>query len=385
MRAAVLQKDSPVTIEVVEQAARFRDLRQEWNALLQASASDCLFLTWEWLYTWWQRLSGKNSLFLLLVRFGEELVAIAPMMIIPRQLTRLLPFQTLEFLGTGSAGSDYLDLIIRRGMEEPVLSALSEHLCGKKLIAKLAQLKKGSSKAAQVALMLKERGWSHAHYITNVCPFVDLSGHTWTSYLGTLGPAHRYNYQRRLRQLRKSFEVRFERAESEREGQQALEVLVALHHRRWRPRGGSDALHTENLIAFHREFTRTALERGWLRLFTLWLGEKPAASLYGFRYGRTFYFYQSGFDPAYAKNSVGLVTMGLSIESALEEGAEEYDLLHGDEEYKFLWARQERHLERLEIFPPCVSGLLYKQAVGFGRAAKRWFGGNYRIPVREHS
>src|SRR5438034_687859 len=218
--SAVLQKASPVTIEVVEQAARFRDLRQEWNALLQASASDCLFLTWEWLYTWWQCLSGKNSLFLLLVRFGEELVAIAPMMIRPRQLTRLLPFQTLEFLGTGSAGSDYLDLIIRRGMEEP----------------------------------------------------------------------------------------------------------VALHHRRWRPRGGSDALHTENLIAFHREFTRTALERGWLRLFTLWLGEKPAASLYGFRYGRTFYFYQSGFDPAYAKNSVGLVTMGLSIESALEEGAEEYDL-----------------------------------------------------------
>jgi len=77
--------------------------------------------------------------------------------------------------------------------------------------------------------------------------------------------------------------------------------------------------------------------------------------------------------------------MGLSIESALEEGAQEYDLLHGDEEYKSLWARQERQLERLEIFPPCVSSLLYKQAVGLGRAAKRWFGGNCRIPVREHS
>src|SRR5206468_9708707 len=142
MSVAVSEKDTPVTIEVVEDVARFRDLRQEWNTLLKTSASDCLFLTWEWLYTWWQRLPEKNSLFLLLVRFGEELVAIAPMMIRPRQLTRLLPFQTLEFLGTGSAGSDYLDLIIRRGMEEPVLSALSEHLCGKKLIAKLAQLKK---------------------------------------------------------------------------------------------------------------------------------------------------------------------------------------------------------------------------------------------------
>jgi len=43
-----------------------------------------------------------------------------------------------------------------------------------------------------------------------------------------------------------------------------------------------------------------------------------------------FYFYQSGFDPTYERSSVGLITMGLSIQAALEEGACEYDLLHGE-------------------------------------------------------
>ena len=76
----------------------------------------------------------------------------------------------------------------------------------------------------------------------------------------------------------------------------------------------------------------------------------PVAALYGFFYQRVFYFYQSGYDPRYRKHSVGLVTMGLAIKSAIEDGAEEYDMLHGDESYKFQWAKDVRELEHLELY-----------------------------------
>ena len=85
------------------------------------------------------------------------------------------------------------------------------------------------------------------------------------------------------------------------------------------------------------------------------LDEKPAASLYGFLYAGIFYFYQSGFDDAYKQASVGLITMGLAIQSAIKEGAEEYDLLHGDESYKSHWCRHSRDLVRLESFPRAFS------------------------------
>jgi hypothetical protein len=88
-------------------------------------------------------------------------------------------------------------------------------------------------------------------------------------------------------------------------------------------------------------------------------------------YGSTFYFYQSGFDPAYSKHSVGLVMMGLAIKSALEEGAAEYDLLHGDEEYKFHWAPDHRELARLEVYPPHARARIYRRAIDFNRAARR--------------
>jgi CelD/BcsL family acetyltransferase involved in cellulose biosynthesis len=122
---------------------------------------------------------------------------------------------------------------------------------------------------------------------------------------------------------------------------------------------------------FHRTFSRLALARGWLRLFVLRVDGEPAAAFYGFRYGPRFSFYQSGFAPAAARDGVGTVCMAFAIQRAIEEGALEYDFLHGDEAYKFHWARQVRTLERLQLFPPRLAGALWKGAVGLDRKARR--------------
>jgi len=65
------------------------------------------------------------------------------------------------------------------------------------------------------------------------------------------------------------------------------------------------------------------------------------------------------------------VMMGLAIKSAIEEGAEEYDLLHGEEEYKFHWTRETRELGRIEAFPPHARAAFYKRCVTFNRAARQ--------------
>jgi CelD/BcsL family acetyltransferase involved in cellulose biosynthesis len=125
------------------------------------------------------------------------------------------------------------------------------------------------------------------------------------------------------------------------------------------------------LVAFHREWTQVALKRGWLRLYLLRLNGKPAASLYGLMYGGTFYFYQSSFDAAYTQSSVGLITMGLAIQSAIEEGAQEYDLLHGSEAYKSHWSHHSRELARLESFPPGGMGRFCHISIELVRAVRR--------------
>ena len=354
-------------IETIDDAADFARLEPEWKAVLGSSPSNCLFLTWEWLHTWWKHLAGERRLHVLVVRSDRSLQAVAPLAIRPRYLSRLRPFAALEFLGTGSIGSDYLDLIVRRGQEAPVLKALADHLAHGTLMLELAQVRKDRSLARSLAEAITRQGWSQFALKTAVCPFIDLSGQSWRSYLTSLGPAHRANLLRRLRNLERRYEVRFEEVATEAERGEALALLVRLHNLRWRNLGGSTAFYLPGLLAFHDEFSALALQRGWLRLFVLRLDGRAVAALYGFRYGRTFYFYQSGFDPAFGSYSVGLVTMGLTIRRAIEEGASEFDLLHGAEAYKFLWAREARELERLEIYPPRASGALHK---GFNEASR---------------
>lgn len=351
-----------MAVQWIDNTAGFDGLRNEWDGLLAQSSADCVFLTWEWLRPWWNHLAGRRQLRIAAVRRRDELVALAPLAIRPASARRLFPFRCVEFLGTGTVGSDYLDLIVRRDAETEALDSLARALGRpgfdlRHRMVEFGQLKSTGSSTADLAGHLQQQGWKWAQSKVNICPFIDLRGHSWTSYLGTLGSEHRYNVQRKIKNLSKKFEVTFEQVEREDQRSAALQLLISLHNKRWASRGGgSDAFHTPGHLAFHEEFTALALSRGWLRLYVLRLDGQPASALYGLRYGSTFSFYQSGFDPQYSRHSVGMVTMGLAIKSAIEEGAGEYDLLHGDEAYKSHWARESRDLVRLNLYPPGVRG-----------------------------
>ena len=359
------------TVERIADVSGFEALRDEWSELLRASDSDCLFLTWEWLFTWWKHQAEDRQLSILTVRSEGRLDALAPFCLRPASLSGRRPLQALEFLGNGCVGSDYLDFIVRRGCELEARQAFASALANQRQVLDWTQLRRGRCFAAGVAAELGRRNWSVSETVTNTCPYVPLAGVSWEEYLATLGAEHRYNFHRKWRRLNRDYSVQFEQVDREEQCAESMDLVMELHNMRWRGRGGSDAFHTAALVAFHREFSRLALNRGWLRLHVLRLNRKPAACLYGFLYGRTFYFYQSGFDSAYQKQSVGLVSMGLGIQNAIEEGAEEYDLLHGDEEYKSHWSRESRQLSRLELYPAGAMGRMCRASVELERTSRR--------------
>jgi CelD/BcsL family acetyltransferase involved in cellulose biosynthesis len=348
----------PLTIEPIRSEADFDGLEREWNALLAQSPADTPFLTWEWLRTWWRCFGRDLRLNIVAVRADGRLVALAPLCMRGWEWRRLRLFRRISLLGaplpTGNVGSDYLDLVVAAPGEgvEALVSVLAA--AGRAL--DLTPISKGASTVDRVARRLTDAGWTTTETEVGLCPIVDLAGQTWESYLATLRREHRYTVGRKLRKLQKDFDVTFEAVRDEADRRAALGHLIALHEQRWREKGESDAFHTPALRSFHEEFTRLALARGWLRLYLLKLDGAPAAALYGLRYGETFHFYQSGFDPRYARYGVGVATMALSIEAALAEGTRRYDMLHGTEEYKFHWANTVRPLVRYELYPPTARG-----------------------------
>jgi len=364
--------DGSYRISTIEDEAGFQALKPEWDELLGVSPVNSLFLTWKWLSTWWKNLAEDRKLHIITVHRDNKIIAIAPLCVRPVRSVWFWQVRTFEFLGVGYVGSDYPDLIIRPGHEQQAIQALVFYMLNQHIILNFSLVLRNSCYLSEFADLIKQQGWRVLSNNTHVCPYIPLTGHDWESYLATLGSSHRYNLRRRIKNLHKEFtSVQFEQVKTEQQVEETLAKLIELHNRRWDKQGGSDAFHRPDLLRFHADISKITLKKDSLRLYQLRLDGNVVAVLYGFKYNNIFYYYQSGYDLEYSRYSVGLVIMGLTIKSAIEDGMDKYDFLHGDEEYKYLWATQQRELEQLILVPPGFVGSLYLQAVSARKYIKR--------------
>jgi CelD/BcsL family acetyltransferase involved in cellulose biosynthesis len=345
-----------VTIELIDNADRFAALHTEWSDLLAASSAESPFLTWEWLNAWWTHVGAPRRLAIVAVRDGDQLIALAPLCASRGRLPFLWRW---EFMGTGFAGSDYLDAIVRRGRELDATRALAAYVRERGTALHLVHLPSNSS-IARVAAPLGESGSSVRTYADGFCPFIRLAGHSWDSFLSTIGPAHRATTRRRLRSLERNFTMRFEQVADDATRQHALAKLFDFHQTRFGLRG--TAFHTQALRAFHLDATDRLQKAGVLRLFMLHLNDDLVGVMYGMSFKGRFYFYQHGYDPQFQSHGVGRAVLDMSIRAAIDEGLAEFDLLYGGEAYKSAWTNEKRPLTRIDVFPAHLGGRVHQRA-----------------------
>lgn len=348
----------------------FFALREEWQELLNDSSSNTLFLTWEWQYTWWLHLAEKRQLAILTIRKDGILMAIAPMTVKPADLKRMMPFKILEILGTGTVGSDYLSIIVRNDAERRLMPAISVALLNRKYSLEMSNTERDSKIMTKVVLEMNGLGCRSGRSTQSFSPFIDLSGFNWDSYMTRNNSSNRTRFNKKLRKLEKTFSVRFDQTNTEASLEMDLQTLIQLHLQRWDGKGGTNAFNSVSLRNFHKEFSAIALKNNWLRLYIMWLDNKPAAAVYGFCYNDIFYYYQAGFNPQFSQYSVGYLAIGQTVKKALEEGVREYDMLRGNESYKYVWATNERELVRLNIFQPTSKGRACEQYMALRNSAK---------------
>jgi CelD/BcsL family acetyltransferase involved in cellulose biosynthesis len=89
------------------------------------------------------------------------------------------------------------------------------------------------------------------------------------------------------------------------------------------------------------------------------LKKQPLASVYGIIHRNRFYYYQSGYDPEWARRSVGLVLLGETLSDAFREGRTVFEWLRGTERYKSEWASGARETEAVRFIFPTAGGLAY--------------------------
>ncbi|WP_410098613.1 GNAT family N-acetyltransferase [Streptomyces sp. STR69] len=106
--------------ELVTDAQAFAELAQSWGRLYQKCGAATPFQSHAWLHSWWLSYGRTGRLRLLVVRDGRELVAAAPLMLVRRPVSSLVPL--------GGAISDYGDVLLDDDHGDPAVAALTEAL-----------------------------------------------------------------------------------------------------------------------------------------------------------------------------------------------------------------------------------------------------------------
>lgn len=110
---------------------------------------------------------------------------------------------------------------------------------------------------------------------------------------------------------------------------------------------------------------------GWLELAFLNVAGKRVAGVFQFNYGDAVYYYQTGYDVAWEKSSVGFVLNGLLIERAIRQGKSSYEFLRGAEEYKYrLGATHQRQLKDVYLTRGSLPGEMFLACRRLNRAGR---------------
>ncbi|HEX8706245.1 MAG TPA: GNAT family N-acetyltransferase, partial [Myxococcaceae bacterium] len=342
-------------VDVVHDLAVLAHMRAEWDELLDSSNAGP-FNAWEWIYPWCRRIAPDRRPLVFTVRDRNgTLMGLLPLGFeMRRVLGRLVG--RLAFLGETHVGSDYLDVVARRGHEEAVTRAFASALRdthGSWDVLDLTDLREDSL----TVQVLRETFPDLEVRVTDryVCPYETFApGEPFEAFLKRTG--RRDNYLRRRKWLEKQEGYRIERTEAPGALAGPMTDFFRLHAQRWAADGGSQGIKGKGVESFHRDATQFLAERDRLRLYTMKVGDRAVASVYGILHRDTFIYFQSGYDPAWRSKSVGLVLVGETFKDAIEAGLKEYDFLRGTETYKSDWTTKQRRTVAVRVHASTGAG-----------------------------
>lgn len=318
-------------------------LKETWNSLLKNNLlGDNIFLTWEWISTWWKHFVKERKPLVLLVSDENEFLGIAPLMLSKYKLPGFGSIEKVEFLGVRQ--SDYNNFIIIK-KERECLRLVTEYLTSSVEHWDWVELKEIPETAKNPSYPEKlfrdiSSSLRFRIRVCNICPYIPLPS-TFDQLINGLSKNMRQNLNKYQRRIKENYHVELKRYdEAGLSVKEAMERFITLHEKRWTLKGLPGAFKNNDAFRnFHMEIAECFADRGWLGLYFLMLDGEPVSAQYTFEYGQKMYYYLAGFDPEYSDYSVGNLTTSYLLERCTRKGFREYDMMRGIEPYKVWWTQ----------------------------------------------
>lgn len=302
----------------------FESLADHWQHLIEESPEPTFFDSQTWQQTWWDEFGEGSELKLLTVRSDSgDVSMIAPLMVDGSEVS---------FLGSTDL-VDYHDFLTKDRLTprciQTVVSAISEMPEIDKIL--LQSLPGNSPTITQFREAAEQAGWNVEIEQEDVAPRIELPD-TWEEYVSNLRKKDRHELRRKLRRLEAAGEVKLVELSSPEYIEPAMGDFMRLH--RMSTPDKNEFMTTEREQFFCKVAVALARENLTRLVFLEIDGVREATSL-SFVSGNVRYLYNSGYNPAQSKLSVGLLNHALAIKSSIESGHRIFDFMRGNESYKY--------------------------------------------------
>jgi len=266
-----------------------------------------VFFTPQWQEIWWRHFGVTHQQHLLTVRSSDgTLQGLAPLM----RSNGAETSPHLE-LTVHLELCDYLDVLIVPAQQQAVGRALVEYLVaygGEDLALCWQNLSQHSPTPALFHDRLVHHGLTVAVEQIETCPTAVLSA-DWEAYLATLRSKDRHELRRKLRRAESAVRLEYRATSVAAQLDEDVDTFITLH--RMSQQDAKQGFMTLEKEAFFRDMAHQLWPLGWLDLAFLSADGKPIAALCCFAYGTTYAAYNSGYHPAYADLSAGIVLFGV--------------------------------------------------------------------------
>lgn len=318
----------------------FHRLENIWNPVVSASSFNSIFLSYEWFLSWWQSLSGKNTLEILIITEGDETVGIAPLM---------RNDDSLYFIASREV-TDYCDFIFPQDKYQFYLNEsikfVHRNLPGITRL-ELINIPSDSTTLALLPKFAAEYGYSGSSFECETTSTLSLPT-TYTEYLAGLGRKCRHELRRKMKHMDSLPGIRIAKITQDKDLRFALDDFIGLHKASHPDK--AEFWGNPGMVDFFKCLTHLFSQNSWIELNLLYKANSLMAGLLNFRYKDRIYFYNTAYDPEYASYSPGIYLFINSIKQAIEEKKKIADFLRGQEKYKFDFGAKKNTIHDLELF-----------------------------------
>lgn len=332
-------------IDILSNMKEVLAIRPQWDALSRKFASP--LLSFDWFIACIETLHNTSSLFVIVIRHGSEINAIAPLFLNMSKKPYFLEIIGSPFLHepTGLLFSD--------------MSALSDLL---KVIGKLKypvylnRIEFESPICNETQTIISKNAVILRRQASSSC-YISCDS-DWEMFQSAIPRKTMANLRNKKNRINKIGNSEFLLVNPDRhELQHYFNIFVQIESNNWKGSNKTSLQHAKHLQDFYWRYCVLAMQKGILRIAFLEINDTPVAARICVEYSGSLWGLKIGYDHEWKKLSPGIQLVMKCIEYSFSKNLNTHEFLGSEEKWQHTWPVQTRKYVSIFFFPLSARGI----------------------------